>query len=390
MTGTDTDWAVHAAGLVAALTDSGDLHDPAWAAALAATPRHLLVPTAYHQQADGSWARINTGGQDVGLAYSPTTLVTEVDADGRAISSSTKPDLMVRMLETLDVHDGHRVLEIGTGTGYNAALLTHRLGAGNVFSIDVGAELVDTARQRLAVIGCVPHLAARDGIDGWPEHAPYDRIIATCSAPSIPWSWAQQLTVGGKVLADLKLATGAGNLVFLHRYSDRLEGRFTTRWAAFMAMRHNGDTTPIRAPKAEPGQDRVTTAPAQPWNTDREVWLLACLHLPSDLHYGYTLDPATHAPKATTLSAPDGSWCEVELTTDDSALRQVRAGGPTPLWVHVERAYDLWRQWNQPSWERFGLTVTQHAQFVWLDEPHKLDLRRPLPRRSRTILSALS
>ncbi|MDQ2707566.1 MAG: methyltransferase domain-containing protein [Actinomycetota bacterium] len=375
MTSTDTDWAAHAAGLAAALTDSGDLHDPAWAAALAATPRHLLVPVAYQQQADGSWAEFDTGGQDLELAYSPTTLVTEINDDGAAISSSTKPDLMVRMLETLDVQDGHRVLEIGTGTGYNAALLTHRLDADHVFSLDVGPELVATARQRLASIGCRPHLAAHDGIGGWPEHAPYDRIIATCSVPSIPWDWAQQLTIGGKLLADLKLGTGAGNLVLLHRYDDRLEGRFTKRWAAFMGMRHHGDVTAIHTPKAEPSTQRVTTTPAQPWNTDREVWLLSCLRLPRDLSYGYTLDPTTRTPKATTLSAPDGSWCEVELTTDDSVFRQVREGGPTPLWGQVERAYDLWRQWNQPSWERLGLTVTQDAQVVWLDEPHNIVTR---------------
>ncbi len=254
------------------------------------------------------------------------------------------------------------------------------------------AELVTATRERLAVIGYHPRLAVCDGIDGWPEHAPYNRIIVTCSVPSIPWSWAQQLTVGGKVLADLKLNTGAGNLVFLHRYVDRLEGRFTTRWAAFMGMRHLCDTAASRASKAEPSQRRVTTTLAQPWNTDREVWLLACLHLPSGLRHGYTFDPATRIPKAATLSAPDGSWCEVELTTDDSAFRQVWEGGPTRLWVHVERAYDSWHLWDKPTWERFGLTVTPDIQVIWLDEPHNVvsgSSRFPLgglPSRSITCL----
>ncbi|MGH3826662.1 MAG: methyltransferase domain-containing protein, partial [Pseudonocardiaceae bacterium] len=96
MTSTDTDWAGYAVGLAAALIDSGDLHDEAWAAAIAATPRHLLVPTAYQQQHDGSWEQIDTAGPGLELAYSLTTLVTAIDATGRAISSSTKPDLMVR------------------------------------------------------------------------------------------------------------------------------------------------------------------------------------------------------------------------------------------------------------------------------------------------------
>jgi hypothetical protein len=100
MTSTNTEWAGHAAGLVATLTDSGDLRDPAWAAAIAATPRHLLVPTAYQQQCDGAWDKIDTTGPGLGLAYSLTTLVTEIDNDGGAISSSTRPDLMVRTMDT--------------------------------------------------------------------------------------------------------------------------------------------------------------------------------------------------------------------------------------------------------------------------------------------------
>jgi hypothetical protein len=174
------------------------------------------------------------------------------------------------------------------------------------------------------------------------------------------------------VLADLKLGTGAGNLVLLRRYDDRLEGRFSGRWAAFMAMRHDGDSTPNRAPKAATSQQRVTTTPAQPWNTDREVWLLACLALPSHLRHGYTLDPATRTPKATTLSAPDGSWCEIELATADNGSRQIREAGPTPLWAHIEHAYQHWHQHNQPSWQRFGLTTTAHTQEIWLDEPHNV------------------
>ncbi|MGH3825303.1 MAG: methyltransferase domain-containing protein, partial [Pseudonocardiaceae bacterium] len=165
----------------------------------------------------------------------------------------------------------------------------------------------------MASIGCHPQLSTRDGIDGWPEHAPYDRIIATCSVPRIPWAWAAQLPIGGKLLADVKIGAGAGNLALLHRHHDRLEGRFTSRWAAFMGMRHAGDTIPSRTPKAETSHQRVTTTPTQPWNTHREVWLLACLNLPSagHLRYGHTLDPTTRTPKAATLSAPDGSWCEV-------------------------------------------------------------------------------
>src|SRR5262249_61868423 len=102
------------------------------------------------------------------------------------VSSSTAPGLMVRMLEALDVHDGHRVLEIGTGTGYNAALLAARLGDTQVFSVELRPDLTEAARQRLADTGYHPPLVTRDGGEGLAEHAPYDRIIATCAVPAVP------------------------------------------------------------------------------------------------------------------------------------------------------------------------------------------------------------
>lgn len=357
---TGGDWAASAAALARRLRDSGDLTDPAWAAAVAETPRHVLVPKAYQQGGDGNWVEVDTC--ESGLAYSTTTLVTALDEAGRPVSSSTKPDLMVRMLEALELTQGQRVLEIGTGTGYNAALLAHRLGDENVCSVDVAPELVRTAGQRLAEIGRRPRLGAVDGIGGWPEHGRYDRIIATCAVPRVPPAWLDQVSAGGKVLVDVKVNTGAGNLVLLAKHEDRLEGRFTKRWAAFMAMRHDGDAEPAEASKVEGHNDRKTTAPARPWDDYREVWFVAGRGLPTGLRYGYTLDPVTRQPTASTLRAPDGSWCRVSEGI-------VSEGGPTPLWAEVERAYEWWRDQGSPGWERFGLTVTGTAQTLWLDEP---------------------
>jgi protein-L-isoaspartate(D-aspartate) O-methyltransferase len=362
MATTESAWQPHAARLAEHLVGAGDIHDPAWARAVAETPRHLLVPISYRQRPDGSWEQLD---DDYDLAYSPTTLVTALD-NGLAMSSSTKPDLMARMLETLDVRDGDRVLEIGTGTGYNAALLAHRLGGDRVYSVDVDAHLVEPARERLASFGVHPHLATRDGATGWAEHGPFDRIIATCSVQRIPWAWAEQLTANGQLLADLKLGAGAGNLVLLRRLGDRLEGRFTGRWAAFMDLRQpeHTDAPGPRQPQASLSRRWTTRAPAQPWNTYREVRMLASLSLPKNLTRGFRLDATTRAPEASMLSALDGSWCEVELST-----AQVRGGGPTPLWEQVEEAYIRWRQMGEPCWERFGLTVTPGQHRLWVDSP---------------------
>jgi len=305
--------------------------------------------------------------------YSPETLITALEDRGGhqvAVSSSTKPDLMLRMLEVLDVHDGQRVLEIGTGTGYNAALLSHRLGEANVFSVDIDTELVDAARRRLAEIGYHPALSAVDGVNGLPEHAPYDRIIATCSVPNVPWTWAQQLAPGGRMLVDLKVNDTAGNLVDLRRLDDRAEGRFTARWATFMTMRHNDAdaTTPAGVPRAADAATRPTTAPPQPWWTHRVVWFLAQFALPAGVVVGMRLDPDTREPTAGMLSAADGSWATIELAEHDGT-RQLTEAGPTPLWTAVEHAYQQWTELGEPDWPRLGVTVTPDRQWAWLDDP---------------------
>ncbi len=375
-------WRGHARHLAEQLVATGDIHDPRWAAAIAETPRHHLVPISYRQDPAGAWAADeHSSGDDVSAAlarvYSTATLVSAVRG-GEAVSSSTKPDLMVRMLEALEIQDGMRVLEIGTGTGYNAALLCHRLSDQQVFSVDVEPELVATARERLAAIDLRPRLAARDGQTGCPDHAPYDRIIATCSLPAIPWAWAEQLQPEGLVLADVKLGPGAGNLAVLRRDGHQLRGRFTTRWAGFMAARTAPAVPGPRyavTPVAAGASQRETTAPPQPWATHREAWMLAALRLPAGTVHGYALGPDNRAPRAGRLSAPDGSWCEVALDPREvsepeaGSRRRLQEAGPTALWTLVEDAYRTWRAAGQPAWERFGLTATAEQTLLWLDQP---------------------
>ena len=196
---TVADWPVRARRLAEKLVADGDLHSPQWKSAVCAVPRHEFIPHYYRHDTStrpATWQLVTPHDPSdvqawLELVYSDTTLITAVaDYAERGVqipvSSSSKPDLMVRMLEELDVTDGDRVLEIGTGTGYNAALLSHRLGSQNVFSVDVDPALIAAARSRLARLGYHPTLAAADGAAGMAEHAPYDRIIATCSVLVIP------------------------------------------------------------------------------------------------------------------------------------------------------------------------------------------------------------
>src|SRR5688500_7514681 len=133
MTGTTVDWQTHAHRLAERLADAGVLDDPALRAAVESVPRHVFVPRFYVQHSGGKWSE-TTADSDGWLdaVYSDEPLVTALAETAKGsrvtVSSSTKPALMLRMLAALDMHDADRVLEIGTGTGYNAALLAHRLG----------------------------------------------------------------------------------------------------------------------------------------------------------------------------------------------------------------------------------------------------------------------
>jgi protein-L-isoaspartate O-methyltransferase len=364
----DVSWSTHARQLADTLLSNGDLRATQWHAAVSAVPRHLLVPRAYEQDNTGAWREFETA-ENLKRVYSSETLITALETVGdhkSPISSSTKPDLMVRMLELLDVREGDRVLEIGTGTGYNAALLAHRLGDDCVFSVDVGQDLVEVARERLSAAGFHPTLAAVNGAHGLPGSAPFDRIIATCSVPRVPWQWAQQLTPDGLILVDLKLAVSAGNLVLLRHVDGGLQGRFTARWAAFMAMRSGEAREPVtRVEKAAAGRTRPTAAPSAPWSDAPISWFLAHLRLPRGVSIGYDLDPNTMRPTAATLTALDGSWARAAF--GDGTVTEA---GETPIWPHIEWAHEQWTAAGRPPWERLGLTVTSDgAHHLWLDDP---------------------
>lgn len=372
------DWRQLARGLADQLVERGDLHGPAWYEAVAGVARHVLVPGAYEQDASGAWQPVDvTSAAGLERVYSPVTLVTALADYGGggsqiAVSSSTKPDLVVRMLEALDVHDGHRVLDIGTGSGYQTALLTHRLDEDHVFSVDVDPELVCAAKARLRAIGMHPTVVTADGAGGLAEHAPYDRIIVTCSVPRVPWEWAEQLAPGGKVLVDVKTGTSAGNLVLLTRHSDRLQGRFTSRFGSFMTMRHapGAQHPETHAPRAPQSGQRTTTLNPTPWWDNRVVWFLAHLTgLSAGTIHGMELDPETRQSTASLITAPDGSWATVSLAADHSGQHTVREGGPTALWAHTEGAHRAWEDHGTPDWSRLGLTVTPQEQRVWIDEP---------------------
>jgi protein-L-isoaspartate(D-aspartate) O-methyltransferase len=181
--------------------------------AFLAVPRHVFLP------------RESAAG-----AYEDTAIVTKSDADGLPVSSSTQPAMMAIMLEQLGLAAGHRVLEIGTGTGYNAALIAEIVGhPASVVTIDSEPELVDRSRASLAAAGYKGVMVVcGDGASGVADRAPYDRIIVTAGVWELAPPWLAQLGAGGRIVAPISVRGIQLSVTFEHA---------RTHWAGRRARR---------------------------------------------------------------------------------------------------------------------------------------------------------
>lgn len=176
------------ARLVERLTADGHLRTGPWREAVSAVPRHAFLRSGFFQQVDGStptaWAPVMPDDPRwLEACYDDVSLVTQVagtvvpgDVRGEIMrtptSSSTMPDLVVRMLEDLQADAGHRVPELGTGTGYSTALMCHRLGDDAVTSVEVDEDVSTRARAALGHCGFAPDLVVGDDLAGHGAGAP--------------------------------------------------------------------------------------------------------------------------------------------------------------------------------------------------------------------------
>jgi protein-L-isoaspartate(D-aspartate) O-methyltransferase len=248
----------------------GALWSPPLIAAFRATPRHRFLDRVFHyQRKHDHWNEVITrdpGPEELRLVYSDRALITRLSPARRGepavpISSSSQPSLMAQMLEDLKPAPGQRVLEVGAGTGYNAALLAHVVGPGGVLSIDVDRQVLAEAWDHLrAFPERRVELRHADGRCGYAEAAPFDRIMVTAATPDLEPAWLEQLAPGGLLLAPLVIAPG---LAFVVR-GTAADGGFDgglTRAAYFMPLRAEDEAGPPEGPPPPSSPLRKVRAP---------------------------------------------------------------------------------------------------------------------------------
>ncbi|WP_345943912.1 methyltransferase domain-containing protein [Streptomyces sp. SID3212] len=352
----------------------------AWADVLTRVPRDLFLPDeVWLRDSEGGYVscdrRLDPGGW-MGAAYSDaplvTQFVTESDGTRSPSSSASMPSTVLRLLEDAELGPGTRTLEIGTGSGYNTALLCARLGDALVTSVEVDAPLAARARENLAALSYSPAVIHADGADGWLPHAPYDRVLATCSVRTVPTSWLEQTAPGGRIVTPWDSAWSCFGAVRLTKHRDgRADGTFAA-YGSYMLI--NGQRTDIELFRdvLREGQTPETgTTALSPWAVAGDDPAL-------DFHLGLTVPGAwyswdtTSADAHTRLWIADTtatSWASVDHDGRRTDTFRTAQYGPRRLWDEIRASYERWTRAGQPAIGRYGLTVTPEGQTAWLDSP---------------------
>ncbi|MFH8348401.1 methyltransferase domain-containing protein [Streptomyces sp. NPDC018045] len=351
-----------------------------WAEAVRAVPRDRFLP-------DRIWLRDGGGGYApcdrttqpacwAEAAFRDAPLVTQIteDDDGfqEPTSSASAPSTVLRMIEDAALTDGHRVLEIGTGTGFHAALLAHRLGSDHVVSVEVDPVLAEAARANLKAVGLTPAVITGDGALGHTAAAPYDRIIATCSVRSVPGAWLAQTPPGARLVVPWSTSwITYGTLVLTRRPDGTATGRFAG-YGSYMVMRGlraaaDLDRDLLRAGQ-RPSRSRTTLSPWAVAGDSLDAQFAIGLRVP-DVWYSW--DTATDEAHTRLWLADDAaaSWASVDYDGRQTGTYRVRQHGPRRLWDEVEAAHRRWVRAGAPEIARHGLTVTAEGQRIRLDKP---------------------
>jgi protein-L-isoaspartate O-methyltransferase len=278
------------------------------------------------------------------------------------------PSAVVGMLDYLDVQAGQAVLEIGTGTGFTAALLAAMVGpTGSVTTVEVDPTLAAIAQDHLASAGCDRvRTVVGDATTDTLSSGPFDRIICTAAIQlgRIPYAWVQQTKPAGLILTPVRADLTSGPLVRFTVHEDgTATGRMVPMGVEFMEVRsqRTAQTPDDQFDWLDPTADQQTST-IQPWLMFTDIvsrWALA-VALPScryDMRaheYLWLRDPLS------------GSWASVVPADSGSFL--VRQKGIRRLWDEAEAAYRWWIGQGKPTGPNWEWTIAPQQQTVCLPE----------------------
>ncbi|WP_344103965.1 methyltransferase domain-containing protein [Nocardiopsis rhodophaea] len=297
------------------------------------------------------------------------------DGSGRGYvsSSASMPTTVALMLDAAELEPGNRVLEVGTGTGFNAALIATRVGMDNTTTIEIDDDLAAKARSALVDAGWPLDVVTGDGTKGYPPNAPYDRVLSTAAVHELPYPWIEQTAPGGRVVTPWGSAFHSGALLRLRVNGDgTASGRFNGD-TGFMWVRDQRTPHGAVEDRVRPEHDYAETVtdihPYEPVGDFSASFAIGARvpGMKSTLVYDDD-DPGTQRYTVYLMDPGSGSWASWRIQTGPREYA-VRQHGPRLLFDELSSAYQWWQDVGEPEHTRFGLTVTPGGQHVWLDDP---------------------
>lgn len=344
-----------------------------WVEVLRANPRGLFVPSqAWVSPEDGPGYVIDRDADASTwekAVYSDISIVTQIDdgttplseGDGLYSSSSSMPTIVAAELGLLGLRADDDVLEIGTGTGWTAALIRGFVGDGRVTSVEIDLDVHRQARANLVRAGHDDvRLVHGDGTLGFPGGQPYDAVHVTVGATGASPAWVAQTRPGGTLVFPWMPTWRYGAFVALRAVGDGTAVGRVASGCSFMMMRDQrpgelrglGDDVRGRPARVDPR--RITGEWAASVFLNAMLPGVVCT---TEHDGGFVL--WAHSDTSAAHVAWEGDWV-------------VRYSGDRDLYGEAEEAFLRWISWGCPDIDRYGYTSTPEGDVVWVDHPGRV------------------
>lgn len=345
--------------------------------ALEVVPRHVFI-SAFFVRANNAWAGTSwypftagsLGDEDwLHAIYADRTLVTDISADEQTWRACPAPSVLAAMWAAAGVDEGRRVLEVGTGSGYGAALLSAAVGeAGTVHTLEWDVRAAERAARAMAEVGAGAHVhigAPRSGVEAG---APYDCIVVNGSCPYVPWPLVSQLGLGGRLVVDWRGRWG-GSLLIVTKTAEDVAGTYSDRLPGGLlplggSLDHWEETWSLRRPQVS------GAAVADPSCSPRLLTEARySVFFESELPFVSLFRAAIARDGVADFAIHDQLSNEVVwFEQPGDALLAV---GPSGLRTRLSAALRRLEEHGFPENERCGYEVSRRAQWVTLADGHR-------------------